>query len=122
MISDDFFPETKVIAPPEGLSESAQRISNVRILTELAFNVFSSVNTFRSSMSECGYNMELKPLLLGKRIKTYSAIVLAKDGAKWKMILNEVGRHWMQISNVAISAKGDTMTDEEFKTLKEENE
>lgn len=120
MTRDDFFPDTKVIAPPEGCSEAEQRIANATVLTKLAFNVFGSVEEFRQAMSQCGYNMEIKPVLVGTRIKTYQAIILAKDGAKWKMVLNEVGEHWMQIINVAIVQKGMQMTDEEFKAMKEE--
>lgn len=119
MIKDDFFPETKKIAPPEDASEAAQRIANADILTKLAFNVFGSVKEFRMAMSECGYNMEIKPVLEGCRIKTFLATALAKDGAKWKLILNEVGETWMQIINVAIVSKGEQMTDEEFEALKD---
>lgn len=119
MIKDDFFPETKTVAPPEGLDEAVERISNVDILTKLAFTVFRSVEEFRMAMSECGYNMDIKPILISGRIKTYTAMALARDGAKWKILLNEVGGNWMQVINVAITGKGASMTDEEYKFLRE---
>lgn len=119
MTTDDLMPETANFAPPDDLDGAIQRVANASTLAFLAFQVFGGLESFKLAMTECGYNMDVKDLLIGKRIRTYQATILAKDGAKWKMIMNEVGSSWMQIINVLPIAKGDGMSDEDYQQLLE---
>lgn len=119
MITDDVMPETTKIAPPEDIDAAVARVSNAPTLAFLAFQVFGGLESFKMAMAECGYNMEVRELMLGKRIKTYLVTLLGKDGAKWKMVLNEVGTTWMQVINVIPVTKGDGMSEEDFKQLLE---